>query len=118
MNQREQLPISHRKHVPHDFDNHGITNNPSERSSVLREPLQEIGATIVLNGHPIGNSEFFELRPTTVKHFKTEKPATKSIPLTIEPLITVFQTPVGGGRIYGGGTSKDALRRAKRKGVK
>lgn len=37
------------------------------------------------------------------------------IPTTLEPLVPSFYTRYGGGRTYGGGTSREALRRAARK---
>lgn len=115
INSREQLPISRRGIPPHDFDNNGITHNPSARPLVSRKPLGEMGVKIIPNGRPTSSSNSFESKSTTVESFGIKKSAIKLIPLADKPLTQVFQTSVGGGRVYGGGTSKEALQRAKRK---
>jgi hypothetical protein len=117
MSRQENSSISSRKNIPHDFDNRGVTHHPSERPSVSKESLNEISVKIISNGHSISSSGsgVFKSEPTTIKQFGTEKPAIRIIPVVKKPLMPVFETSVRGGRIYGGGTSKEALRRAKRK---
>lgn len=47
--------------------------------------------------------------------FMPEQKGYQLIPLMDLPLTKVFTVSYGGGRVYGGGTSTEALRRAKRK---
>lgn len=49
------------------------------------------------------------------KVHKNGQTVSELVPLIKKPVIPVFTISTGGGRVYGGGTSEEALRRARQK---
>lgn len=100
------------KTVPRTRDNSGVIRHSSDAPTPVRTELPELA--FASNFHPSD-------RHTTIGPvFQIEKDGgvqkrIARIPNVCEPLTPVFHTGFGGGRVGGGGTSKEALQRAKRK---
>src|SRR3989344_7606924 len=112
MNRIEQMSSSQRTRFPRNLNNNGVTQHASERPSVSSKTVSKIGITIISNknSHSIDSLGQFESKLITVQNFKHRK-----VPMFV-PLVRVPLTPIKSSRnrVCGGGTSKEALRRAKR----
>ncbi len=87
----QEFGLSHRKIVPDSRDNLGKV----DRQPDVRVP----------------RFKFYSFAGQEFEREMAEHP-TRGFQAII-PLTPVFETPIGGGRVYGGGTSREALRRAK-----
>lgn len=103
----------HRKTIPETTSNRGVVHHESEVPSVGRSILSE------LNTYHSGKRSAptldgaFKSGATTLSDRDREITASELIPLIKLPLLPPFVVGWGGGRTYGGGRSKEALRRAK-----
>lgn len=101
---RTEALINQRKVIPFDGRNEGrLVSNPPDVPSVVREefkfPYQEKPSSRFLWDPDYEDNGYGSER---------------AIQVTV-PLTPFFRIAIGGGRTGGGGTSREALRRAKRK---
>ncbi len=104
--------LRNNKTIPSSRENHGVVNNSPDVE------LQERGwnclkIELPKNGHVILAPNSFRIREGAIG--KKKIPGMILTPITIVPLTGVYHTSRGGHRVGGGGTSVEALRRAKRK---
>lgn len=112
----ERKPFIVQRKPSDDDHNRGVTHRPSNRPPVSRMFLHLLTCRIPQNGHRISQPPDCVINETTiVDKFGKKHPALKVVPLAERPLNPAFKTHFGGGRAYGGGTSKEALRRARKK---
>lgn len=109
-----------RRTFPESRSNHGGVRNNPDVPVVEVERVAKLDIFVPnIDGHSVTPTGLAETNPASFEiGFVTTKVTTRGIrvvPLVRKPLIPVYQTSHGGGRIGGGGTSKEALRRAKRK---
>lgn len=105
-----------RKIFPQDRDNHGPVHHHSDTQKVTTKPLERL-VTFVPNQngrHSIPNG-LVRVSPFTLNDRKVPVNGVDVIPLARQPLTPAYKTSIGGVRVGGGGTSREALRRAKRK---
>ncbi len=92
---------------------HMVTHDPDRPTvPVAAEPKLAVKLTTTNRPLPEGSLE----AAVTVRldaGYEREVRATEIYPLVKKPLTPVFETRVGGHRTLGGGTSREALRRAK-----
>lgn len=110
--------FSRNKSLPHELKNNpGPTNNPSDCPQVKIESLTEL-RTFSPNGKKVDQSGLSITESTSVNNGFGITHGIVETPLTKKPLTPVFRVRHGGGRSYGGGTSDEALRRAKKQNRK
>lgn len=107
MKERQTYPS--RRHLNYLDTNPGITRHHSERPRVIKEPLDKMAILSV------GLSLAYCNGKEVVKKIKMHdsENGIKYIPLIIKPITPLFTTKNRG--CLGGGTSPEALRRAKQK---
>lgn len=104
-----------RKTVPQSRENRGPVSNTPNVPIISKETLR--GLETVFYGTIPSSDGIFEIQQAALEPGRYN-PSTKVCvltPVSRLPLRTVFQVGHGGGRAYGGGTSRESLRRAKRK---
>lgn len=111
----EKLPsLPSRKHLNYLNGSIRAISNP-DVLPVRIEPLYGIASISI--GHAIYSvyDKHTIAEPTTIVNQGRKIPAFINVPLVEKPLTPVLKTSVGGGRSIGGGTSSEAIQRAKRK---
>ena len=100
-----------------NHNNHGVTHNRSEVPVIKIERVKKLGVFIATggNGHNVDTTDLVKVQPDTVHDRRRTIKGICIFPLTKKPLVPVYMVSCGGGRIRGGGTSEEALRRARRK---
>lgn len=111
----ERIGFEKRKLAPVSGINHGVRHNGPDTPPIRRRELSGLAvilpnrrSTGSLDGHSVVKGAIIDTRYTFHKGCQVT-------PTTEEPLTHFFKTSHGGGRTYGGGTSREALRRARRK---
>ena len=109
------------KTFPVNNHNQGVVHRSPEAPVVETKELY-VSILVVSNKKPCIFADAFstikQVRITVPKNRKEPERTIKVFEVTSlvkKPLTPVFETSVRGGRIYGGGTSTEALGRAKRK---
>lgn len=101
--------------ITRTFNNHGEAGNKPDVPTVKVEQIENL-TTFLPNGKiDLGKSGLNNVEPSIDTNGHNPTRGAMLIPLYRKPLTPVFKAPFGGGRPGGGGTSKEALQRAKRK---
>jgi len=105
----------HRKIFPSNHKNNGIIHRaplapPTRIETLIKQSIIVITNKNIYSDKPCKIS----ISKIDIKHNRMAR-AFNITPLTKVCLTPIFRISVGGGRIGGGGTSKESIRRAKRK---
>lgn len=101
---------------PYTRSNKGRTRHPSDAPTPDRTELFKLAVTSNFCPSDVGSDGSSIVRPVfQVDKFGDVRERIARIPIVCKPLTPVFHTTVGGGRVGGGGTSREALQRAKKK---
>lgn len=113
----ERFVRSHQMIPSTDRNNGGVIHNNPDTSPVRFNRLRKIAVTVPAVRFQGSHHASVDIRPTSLPsgHLGGRIEAVRVVPLAREPIQEVFRTSVRGGRVGGGGTSKEALQRAKRK---
>lgn len=103
------------KTVPPDFTRGRLVHRPPTVPSPETQPLNSATTHVPLNGHELHTQGVIEQLVTREGGHGESNRLMSMIPVVEKPLKPVYYTAVGGGRVGGGGTSTEALRRAKKK---
>ncbi len=107
-----------RKTFPADTRNNGPVSHQPDRPSFQQIEWEELGSKVISNGKSRRLSDGRFNVSGIIIDSNRYSPAVRGqmvTPVTRDPLTPVFHVGHGGGRFYGGGTSGEALHRAKRK---
>lgn len=100
------------KTIPRSRENRGPVSRDSNAPAVATSELKEAA---ILTGKASTGAQIVREIILQESRYTPAARVFEITPVTIKPLRGVFWVPNGGGRIYGGGTSPEAIRRARRK---
>lgn len=109
----------HQKTIPQASRGSRIIHRPPAAPIPKNYVLSEAATHVPINGHRIERMKDLIVSSTTHRGGHGEpKRFVMLTPFVETPLTPVFETPVGGGRVGGGGTSREAIQRAKKHALK
>jgi|WetSurMetagenome_2_1015567.scaffolds.fasta_scaffold07269_6 hypothetical protein len=103
-----------RKTFPTNQDNHGIINNPSGVPHQETTTFSQSAIIVLSNRNVCIDSTKFNIKRDKKRIRGIVVKVYKIAPVIKKEIKPIFITSVGGGRVGGGGTSKEAIRRVKR----
>lgn len=112
---QERLFLEKRKRESSNKDNKGVVTNNPDKPHVEVKPLDKLAVVVPASAKVITAEVPFEIRPINHNDEEVNVKGFIAAPLSKVPLTPDFYTSYGGGRVGGGGISRESLRRAKRK---
>lgn len=109
------VPIESGRIIPRTRNNYGVAENKPDVPGVETVTLIRLRVFISVGGREIPEVGLMHSEPAIDTNRKTHRLGVAVTPLCPVPLTPFDITSHGGRRTYGGGTSKEALRRAKDK---